>query len=166
MHAEEFILKHLQEKLYAYRSYKYMNFDSREDEFKRNLHKVKAASGFFNLKMYASYSPCSDCSQKLLDFVNSFSGDVDVCVENIFDTFYKHQDENHWLGLVKLCDDKQRNTLNHEIQLKTLNRICDPNTWTMFLQDMGVKGTNTTEMWRNIITKPGRQKREELDDYV
>jgi len=50
MHAEEFILKHLQEKLYAYRSYKYMNFDSREDEFKRNLHKVNAASGFFTLK--------------------------------------------------------------------------------------------------------------------
>jgi len=117
--------------------------------------------------MYASYSPCSGCSEQLLHFVNSFCEDVDVCVEIIFDTFYKHRDQNHWLGLVKLCDGKQRKRC-HKIQLKSLhlNHGTDPNTWTMFLQDMGIKGSNTTEMWGNIITKPGRQEREELDNNV
>jgi len=105
MHAEEFILKHLQEKLYAYHSYKYLNFESRKrdrkDKFKRNLHKLQDASGFFNLKMYASYSPCCNCSQLILNFVNSFCPSIDVDVEIIFDTFYQHRDEENWLGLLQ-----------------------------------------------------------------
>lgn len=165
IHAEEFILKHLQEKLYTYHSYKYLNFESREDTYKRNLHKLNDASGFLNLKMYASYSPCGNCSKLILDFVNNFSDNIDVHVEIIFDTFYLHYKVENWLGLTELCNQGLTNS-NPTIQLKTLSGSNLAGTWTIFLEDMGVKGEITTKKWKKITTKKGRHEREDLDFYM
>jgi len=127
--------------------------------------KVKDVSGFFNLKMFASYSPCSNCSKELLRFVNNFNTSIKVNVDIIFDTFYLHQNYANWLGLASLCDRRQTKN-EHHINLQTLcgTRNQPDSTWSMFFQEMKVEETDIGEMW-DKINETERQKREDLDKY-